>query len=225
MILFVDAEHVKGYDQPWGESLLAWRTRIAYRLEDLTGHTCLLQRYNRVDPEFVAKHAIEAVFISGSGTDPDEFDPEEQTGLRQIVTEANVPVFGFCGGFQFMAQALGASIERIGQLDPGQADPNESFMPGWKSETGYLPVENFGDHPLVEGLGPDPIFRHWHGWEIKSLPKGMVNHARTETTENQLVVDEKHKRLGTQFHPEYYTDEHPAGRILIENFAKWAGLK
>ena len=225
MILFVDAEHEKGYEQPWGESLLAWRTRITYRLEDLTGHTCLLQRYHRVDPDFLEDHDIEAVFISGSGTDPHEFDPAEQEGLRLVVQQAEVPVFGFCGGFQFMAQALGSPIERIGRLDADEEDPNESFMPGWKSETGYLPVENFGDHPLVAGLGPEPVFRHWHGWEIKNLPAGMENHARTATTENQLVVDEQHRRLGTQFHPEYYTDEHPAGRILIENFATWTGLK
>jgi gamma-glutamyl-gamma-aminobutyrate hydrolase PuuD len=30
--------------------------------------------------------------------------------------------------------------------------------------------------------------------------------------------------VGTQFHPEYWTDEHPAGKILIENFCRWAGL-
>jgi len=30
--------------------------------------------------------------------------------------------------------------------------------------------------------------------------------------------------VGTQFHPEYATDEHPAGRLLIENFMKWSDL-
>jgi gamma-glutamyl-gamma-aminobutyrate hydrolase PuuD len=31
--------------------------------------------------------------------------------------------------------------------------------------------------------------------------------------------------VGTQFHPEYWTDEHPAGRTLIANFLTWAGLR
>ena len=30
--------------------------------------------------------------------------------------------------------------------------------------------------------------------------------------------------IGTQFHPEYWTDEHPAGKTLITNFMQWADL-
>ena len=30
--------------------------------------------------------------------------------------------------------------------------------------------------------------------------------------------------MGTQFHPEYFTAEHPAGGRLIENFMRWSGI-
>ena len=83
MILFVDAEHEQGFDKPWGEFLLAGRTRITYRLEDISGDTCLLQRYTKINPDLIAKHRIRAMFISGSGTDPEFYEPAQREGLRE----------------------------------------------------------------------------------------------------------------------------------------------
>ena len=53
MILFVDNEHVSGYEASFGEMILAARTRLTYRLQDLTGDICLLQRYTDVSLELV----------------------------------------------------------------------------------------------------------------------------------------------------------------------------
>ncbi|MEA1902683.1 MAG: gamma-glutamyl-gamma-aminobutyrate hydrolase family protein [Actinomycetota bacterium] len=225
MILFVDAEHETGFDQPWGEFLLANRTRISYRLEDISGDRCLLQRYTNVDPDLIDAYDIRAMFISGSGTDPADYEPAGQEGLRQIISDARIPIFGFCGGFQLMAETFGRPIEKIGPLEEGQVDPNPDYEPGWKTETGYAPIEVFGDHPLFAGLGSVPVFRHAHSLEIKELPEGFTNYGRTEVTEHQLAVNDKTRMLGTQFHPEYYTDEHPAGRRLIDNFCVWSGIK
>lgn len=224
VILFVDAEHESAYAKEFGDFLLANRTRIAYNLEDISGHRCFLQRYPRVDPALLDEYDIQAVFISGSSTEPHDYDSAEQEGLRAIVREGSVPVFGFCGGWQFMAESFGHPIEKIGPLDNGADDPDPGFMPGWKTENGYMPVELFGSHPLLEGLGEHPVFRQFHGWEIKVLPEGFSNYARSDVSEHQLAVDDARKMLGTQFHPEYFTDEHPAGRRLIENFCVWSGL-
>ena len=38
-----------------------------------------------------------------------------------------------------------------------------------------------------------------------------------------MIDDERHM-VGTQFHPEYWTDEHPMGEQLIANFMRWVGL-
>ena len=224
VILFVDAEHVSAFDKPWGQELLANRARISYDLQDISRDVCLLQRYPDVDPDFIREYDVRAMFISGSSTDPDRYDPAEQAGVRQIVKDAEIPIFGFCGGWQLMADSLGSPIEKIGPLDDGEEDPNPDFMPGWKTEIGYDPVESFGDHPILAGLGSSPIFRQFHGWEIKNLPSGFENLARTRVSENQLVVNDQTRQLGAQFHPEYFNDEHPDGRTLIENFCHWAGL-
>ena len=222
MIVFIDNEHESGYQKPWAEKLMAARVRIKYRLEDLAGDTCLIIRYNKVTPELLKTIKARAIFISGNSANPDDYDPNEQAGLKAALTEQRLPTFGFCGGHQVMAETYGANLAPIGPLD----EPEEeiTFAPGLKKEMGYKPVQLLEAHPLLEGLDPSPVFRHAHSWEIKNLPDGFMNLAATETTHLQMMVHQSLPLVGTQFHPEYYTDEYPAGRTLIENFMKWSGL-
>ena len=224
MILYVDYEHASSYLSPRSDWLLAARTRISYRLQDITGQRCLLQRYTDVDAGIVDELGITAVFISGNGADAELYDPSDLDGLAQIVRAGTTPVFGFCGGMQFIGRTLGATFERVGELASGEPDPHPEFAPGWRTELGYEPVELIGPHPLLDGLGEQPVFRHAHSWELKDLPAGFVNLARTATTEHQYMAHAALPLAGTQFHPEYWTDEHPAGERLIANFCRWAGV-
>ncbi|MDX2380695.1 MAG: gamma-glutamyl-gamma-aminobutyrate hydrolase family protein [Acidimicrobiia bacterium] len=225
MILYVDYEHRSTYRKAHGEWLYASRTRVAYKLQDLIGQRCLLQRYPDVGPAMVRDIGITAVFISGNGADREAYDPAELAGLTQIIRGGETPVFGFCGGFQLMGLALGAPLERIGQFDQGEIDRHPDYQPGWRTELGYEPVELVGAHPLNARLGDQPVFRHAHSWELKELPDDFINLARTEVTEHQLMVHTELPLAGSQFHPEYWTREHPAGARLIENFCGWAGVR
>ena len=224
MIVLIDNEHADGYLQPWGEKLMAARVRIKYRLEDITGQPCLIVRYNKVSPEFLDEFQVRAVFVSGSGTDADHYTPAEQAGLRRVFLEQRWPIFGFCGGFQVMAETYGEPLARIGALAPGEPDPAPDFAPGMKKEVGYQPVPIIRAHPLLAGLGAAPVMRQAHSWEIKHAPAGFDVYAATALSPVQMIIHRDLPIVGTQFHPEYYTDEHPAGRILIENFCRQAGL-
>jgi len=224
MILYVDYEHASTYLEPTNDWLLANRARISYMLQDITGHRCLLQRYTDVGADIVEELDIDAVFISGNGAPADAYDPHDLGGLIEIIRSGATPVFGLCGGFQLLGTALGAPLERIGPLRDEEADPYPDYEPGWRKEIGYAPVELVGDHPLLAGLERRPVVRHAHTWELKELPTGFVNLARTDVTEIQYAAHESLPLAGTQFHPEYWTDEHPAGRRLITNFCEWVGL-
>ncbi len=224
MILFVDNEHPTGYEQPWGERLLAARTRIKYRLEDITGDICLMARYPHVNQGLLENFEIRAVFISGNSAAPAEYDAAEQAGLRSIIRKGQLPIFGFCGGMQLMGETLGAPLTPIGPLDPGEEDPFPEAVPGMKKEFGYGPVDLMMDHRLTAGLAERPIVRHAHTLELKNVPSGFEVLASTDITPIQMIAHREKPLAGTQFHPEYYTEEHPAGRVLIENFCRFAGL-
>lgn len=225
MIVFVDYEHAEGHSSEWGDRMLAARARITYRLEDLSGQHCLLVRYDRVTPELLDRIGTTAVFISGNGTDPSRYDPTSLEPLAAIVRSGKRPVFGFCGGFQFIADSLGTAVSPI-DVEPEStaAEQLRAFPDGRLGEIGYLPVDLVAAHPLLAGVDPHPVMRHAHYLEVCELPEGFDLLASTATTRVQMAVDGERRIVGTQFHPEYYTDEHPAGRQLIRNFLTWSGV-
>ncbi|BAN01631.1 type 1 glutamine amidotransferase [Ilumatobacter coccineus] len=225
MIVFVDYEHAEGHASSWGEKMLAARARITYRLEDLSGDNCMLVRYDHVTPELLDRLDARAVFISGNGTDPSRYDPASLEPLAEIVRSGRRPIFGFCGGFQFLADALGAEVSPLDvAADSPDAERLRPFPDGRLGEIGYGPVELLADHPLLAGLDAEPIMRHAHYLEVKQPPAGFDLLASTSITKVQMAVNEQRRIVGTQFHPEYWTDEHPDGEQLIRNFLTWADL-
>lgn len=224
MIVFVDYEHAESESSPWREKLLAARTWITYRLEDLSGMHCMLVRYDRMTPELLDTIGAKAIFISGNGTDPARYDSASLQPLADAVQHSGLPTFGFCGGFQFVATVFGSRLAPL-DVDPDSqlAATLQRFPSGSLGEYGYQPIDLVADHPLLDGLD-QPIVRHAHALEIPELPAGFELLASTEATRVQMAVDDERRIVGTQFHPEYYTDEHPAGELMIRNFMSWAGI-
>ena len=225
MIVFVDYEHADRYQNGGGQNIQAARTWISYRLEDLSGQPCLLVRWDHISPELLASIDAKAIFISGNGSKPTLYTPAALAPLYGILHASNLPVFGFCGGFQCLSQALGAEMTLLDiAADAEETDMIKKFPTGHFGEVGYHPIELLGEHPLLDGLGDAPIFRHAHGLHIPEPPAGFQTLARTAITPVQLAVSDERRMIGTQFHPEYWTDEHPAGKTLISNFLRWAEI-
>lgn len=183
----------------------------------------MLVRYDRITPELLEQIDPSVIFISGNGSAPERYTEPELEPLRRLVTERSRPTFGFCGGFQVISSILGVPLVPLGDLvadaDAGNSSP---FSRASVTEIGYAPVELVADHPLLDGLGDAPAFRHAHMFQVSALPEGFDLLASTELTRLQMVVDDEHRVVGTQFHPESWTDEFPAGRRLIANFLDWA---
>jgi len=225
MIIFVDYEHESARSEKWAQRNLAARTWITYRLEDLSGQHCMLVRYDKITPELIKRLDARAIFISGNGSAPDQYKSDALAPLQDIVRTSGMPTFGFCGGFQFFSTALGATVV------PLDADPDEVDAPGFgrfpsgaPAELGYFGVEMTAPHAILDGLSELPVFRHAHALHVPEPPAGFDVLGSTAVTPVQIAVDNERRMVGTQFHPEYWTDEHPAGKTLIANFMRWAEI-
>lgn len=225
MLIFVDYEHAEWYAGDRAQGIQAARTWITYRLEDLSGQHCMLVRYDRVTTDLLDRLGATALFISGQATAPDRYRPDDVAALQDIVRTTGLPVFGFCGGWQFLATTLGADLVPI-QPTPEQmtSDLLTEWPGGVPAEFGYHPIDVTVEHPLLDGLAKPPVFRHAHALHVPAAPDGFEVIASTPASPIQLAVDDERRLVGTQFHPEYWTDEHPDGRTLIANFLRWAGL-
>ena len=121
----------------------------------------------------------------------------------------------------YRASVCDGAIRRDGH------DFSAALEDGRLFEFGYYPIKRSpgsADHPLLAGLGEQPVFRHAHGLNVPVPPAGFETLATTDITPIQMAVDDERKILGTQFHPEYWTDDHPDGKTLISNFLRWSGL-
>ena len=76
----------------------------------------------------------------------------------------------------------------------------------------------FGEKRIAVAF-PQTFMNH-SGLSVRDLKRRYG----VEDAEKMLIIHDELPIIGTQFHPEYYTDEHPAGRQLIENFFRVAGI-
>jgi GMP synthase (glutamine-hydrolysing) len=163
------------------------------------------------------------VLVSGCSTDFEHYTEADLAGLREVYRAADWPTLGFCGGAQLMAQTYGAELGPLGPLEPGGRIEND-WGDGMKKEQGFMPVTLLAPHPWLDGLGPAPEVFQAHYWEIKGAPAGFRVLAASKLCGVQALAHERLPLFGTQFHPEAYDDAHPAGRDLLQNFFRLAGI-
>lgn len=225
MLLFVDSETIDKYERPELEFILTARARITYRLDAMTDMGCMLVRYERVTEDLLERLGVRALFISGHTTNPERYELDDVKAFQEILRTTELPILGLCGGWQLAATALGAELT---QIEVSEEHRDDEIIADWGdgllAEAGYFPVDHVATHPILDGLGSTSTHRHAHSLHIEHPPTGFETLASTDVTPVQMAVNDDRKIAGTQFHPEYWTDEHPDGRTLIENFLRWAGI-
>ena len=245
MICYVDLEHEKvSQDTQRKANWLARRADVQYKLEEISGDACLLQRYSNVTRQKLKEWRIRALILSGCATDWIEYRPGCFDELFEIIRAAELPILGFCGGHQLIAMAHGAPVGPMRRLNSDKKDPAPHFATGWWKESGFTPVHLLQDDPLFAGLSNPAIFLESHYWEIKEPPAGFEVLASTDACRVQAMKRRDKLVYGTQFHPEEYSEkpygirsiavhaiypggypeERSDGRTLIANFFRLAGF-
>ena len=223
MIVFVDLEHDnQREDIEGGLRSMGRRLLVKYRLEVLSGHDCLVVRYDRVDPDFLKKRDIRCLFVSGSQTDLSDYDAESLAGMKAVYRDGILPVMNFCGSFQLMAETFGVAIGPIGE--DTDLHGHDGKFAGYCHEYGFCSVHVDADDPLFAGIGETAIVHQEHYWEAKSVPDGFRLTASSDLCGVQALAHASLPLYGTQFHPEYYDEAHTDGRRMIQNFLKLAGV-
>jgi GMP synthase-like glutamine amidotransferase len=228
MIVLVDLEHERlAEDRPErAVTSMAGRLKVKYRLEDISGQPCLIVRWNRMSPALLESVGAQALVVSGNSTEFEHYPETQMAGLRAVLRAGMLPTLAFCGGCHILAETHGAAVGPIGPLPAGVPNPYPEldYAPGMLQERGFTPIQVYAAHPIFDGLGECPVMLESHYWEVKAVPAGFAAYASTDICRIQMLAHEHLPLYATQFHPEFFDEKHPDGRIFLANFFRLAGI-
>jgi GMP synthase (glutamine-hydrolysing) len=177
---------------------------IRARLEQVTGEEVRTVHYLEADDLSAEK----AVVLSGSFAPWAQHERGALDRLGEAVLAYQGAVLGICAGMQLMARFAG------GAYAPAENPP----------QTGFGAIEVIDDTDLLRGLPARPsVYKH-HTEEVVDLPAGFRVLARSSECAVEAISDPARRWWGTQFHPERFDADHPAGERVLRNFFELARL-
>ena len=172
--------------------------------------------FQNITPEFVKSLSPSHIILSGQSHPWDRYSAQSLAGVFFVIRQAERPILGVCGGHQQMALAFGAPVDLIERIAPGEG------YDGAFRERGYCEVELKSQtaSPLFEGLPESLTVWESHCDEVKELPQDFIQTASNSVSNIQAMQHASLPLFAVQFHPELSDDEHPHGRIILENFLR-----
>lgn len=143
-----------------------------------------LAEFSVVDGRLPATFDYDAVVVTGSRSsvnDPEPWIDETERYVGEAI-EREIPTLGICWGHQLIADALGGTVESMGEY-----------------ELGYRTVEHTGDE-LFDGIPRRFTVFVTHQDAVTELPPGATLIAENEYGIHGFRVG---SAIGIQSHPEY----------------------
>ena len=197
----VFTERLSELDEARARNLARLRERLVAVAD---GEAVEVSHYEAVDPQRLARAS--SIVLSGSSTPWERRDPAELDRLGDAVVAAGRPVLGICAGMQLQVRFCGGD-----------------HRPSPTPEHGFLPIRILDRDDLLRGVPEEAVVFHDHDEEITRLPAGFRVLASSPACATQAIADPERRWWGTQFHPEEFRPEHPAGERILRNFLLLAG--
>ena len=120
-----------------------------------------------------------------------------------LVRKATFPILGICYGHQIIGSAFGSPMRDL-----------------WQTLRGYEKITIVRKHPLFDGLPSEMVVSESHRQELTRVPEEFQHLAQSTTSKVEAMVHRSKPIYGVQFHPERSNDDHPHGRIIIQNLLR-----
>jgi GMP synthase-like glutamine amidotransferase len=143
----------------------------------------------------------DAVVLSGSYAPWAAHEPRALERLGDVVRGYDGPVLGICAGMQLQVAFAGGAIAH-------RARP----------KVGFARIEVLDDRDLLRDVGPVASAFEHHSDEVAELPDALRVLARSDECAVEAIAAPARRWWGTQFHPERFTPEHPAGEAVLRRF-------
>lgn len=197
-VLFVVTERAGGLTHERRARYEATRARIAA----VVGADVESRHYDAVQAP-----TADAIVLSGS-TDPWAMHDRRSLGrFYEELRRYRGPVLGICAGMQMLVRAQGGVVSAAE-----------------RPVRGFDAIDVVDDSDLLAGLPSRVHVFQSHEDEVTVLPAGFRILASSDACAVEAIAAKDRPWWGTQFHPEAWDDDHPAGRAIVERFAALAGI-
>jgi len=202
----------------------------AVKFEQITGERCLMVPFHEFNMQTVNEYNPRAIFVSGFHQNFQNLDIASFYGLNDVYHNAEVPIFGICGGHQLMASCYNHDItklerlydEPIQRVNPEEADGPYYYIDStyFYTANGFYSLKKMKEDPLFHNLPETMVMACFHYAEVKKLPDEFELIASTKHCKIEAMKHKTKPLYGTQFHPERYEGSYMDGKKMLENFAK-----
>lgn len=154
----------------------------------------------------LARHDV--FILSGSQrklAEPDTF--VEFSNEVDFIRRTEKPILGICFGHQLIAQAFGSNVRSSGKMVEG-----------------YYMVRKTIEDELFKGLPEKFLVMESHEEYVDEVPYEFEKIADSPNCAIETLKHRMKPICAVQFHTERFDDKHPAGRVVLENFFKFASL-
>lgn len=140
------------------------------------------------------------VILSGGRKNTPWNNNQEYLEEAAFVKQTKKPVLGICLGFELIAWAFGAELEKMA-----------------RKKRGVVSIRTVGDNTIFANI-PDLKVFEAHRWVVKKLSSQLTKLAVSKY--GIEAIKHRHRPIyGFQFHPEMLWEE-TAGNEIFENFFK-----
>jgi GMP synthase (glutamine-hydrolysing) len=148
----------------------------------------------------------------------------QDQAFHALLRETEIPTLALYGGQGILASAYGGKVGPMRDLEPGEPDPYPQYEPGRFKEWGFCTVRVAKRDPLFDGLGDEMVVEQAHASEVKELPDALELLASSSQCRVQVFKHKSKLQYGVQFRADRYDDQHPDGKIILQNFFRSAGI-
>lgn len=227
MILIVSMRNRKDYDRGDGA------TGLKCRMEQLTMKPVLVMHYAEVGRAAVRTVNPQAIIITGSPDPWPTIRVQDLYGLNDLLHTTTIPLLAICQGHQLIGHSFNRDLRKVRRLPdepmrkcrPGEPDTGAvKGHPGYYYADAFVEVELLRADPIFAGLLRRVRVRESHRCEIKKLPRGFLHLAKSADCTYEMIRHGARMFYGMQFHAERWEKPYMAGRTILVNFFRLAGV-
>lgn len=185
-----------------------WSPQIEKALKKIDDVQCTVKHFSEISSSLIEDVNPQSIILTGRvghHWEPNEIENNYVPKLN-ILMNVDVPILGICAGLQLLAIMHGSTVGKMHESE-------ENIL-----EEGYIEHTIVKEDDIFAGLNKTFYCRQFHRDEVKEIPDEFELLASSDMCKVQVLKHTSKPIYGVQFHPEWFNESYPDGKVILSNF-------